>query len=188
MRDNAGLRIIDASSQVRRITCRSPGNNPESGRASFQPASVNATMVNEEIRTLHDADGNPVCNVSFDLSAAQLAAAARAVEAVRIARHRHQELSTDDVLALRALTGLSDELHRLAEPGANGTVVLPLARFVALHDALAEWLHAMQEQGWMREEDEAIHPLIAALVDPMASLRADALHAVLGAGAEAPGA
>jgi hypothetical protein len=145
-------------------------------------------MVNEEIRTLHDADGTPVCNVSFDLSGAQLAAAARAVEAVRIERHRHQELSTDDVLALRELTGLSDELHRLAEHGANGTVVLQLARFVALHDALVEWLHAAEERGWMREDDEAAQPFIAALVDPMATLRADALHAVLGAGAEAPGA
>jgi hypothetical protein len=144
-------------------------------------------MVNEEIRTLHDADGTPVCNVSFDLSAAQLAAAARTVETVRIERHRHLELSTDDVLALRELTGLSDELHGLAEHGANGTVVLQLARFVALHDALVEWLHTAEERGWMREEDEAIHPLVAALVDPMASLRADALHAVLGAGAEAPG-
>jgi type II secretory pathway component PulM len=145
-------------------------------------------MINEEIRTLHAADGTPVCNLSFDLSAAQLSAAAQAVEAIRLERHRHLELSTDDVLALRELTGLSDELHRLAEHGANGTVVLPLARFVALHDALAEWLQGLQERGWMREDDAAIHPLVAALVDPMASLRADALHAVLGAGAEAPGA
>src|SRR3954451_24905682 len=110
-------------------------------------------MVNEEIHTLHDADGTPVCNVSFDLSAAQLAAAARAVEAIRLERHRHLELSTDDVLALRELTGLSDELHRLAEHDANATVVLPLARFVALHDALAEWLHTIAERGWMREDD-----------------------------------
>ncbi|MCW3004444.1 MAG: hypothetical protein JWQ20_3742 [Conexibacter sp.] len=144
-------------------------------------------MVNEEIHTLHDADGTPVCNVSFDLSAAQLAAAARAVEAIRLERHRHQELSTDDVLALRELTGLSDELHRLAEHGAHGTVVLQLARFVALHDALVEWLHAAEDRGWMREDDAEAHPLIAALVDPMATLRADALHAVLGTGAQAPG-
>src|SRR3977135_3471103 len=75
-------------------------------------------MVNAELRTLHAADGTPVCNVSFDLSAQQLHAAARAAEAIRLERHRHQALSTDDVLALRELTGLSDELHMLAEPGA----------------------------------------------------------------------
>jgi hypothetical protein len=33
----------------------------------------------------------------------------------------------------------------------------------------------------MREDDQEIHPLVAALIDPMASLRADALQAVLGA-------
>jgi hypothetical protein len=142
-------------------------------------------MVNAELRTLHAADGTPVCNVSFDLSAQQLHAAARAAEAIRLERHRHQALSTDDVLALRELTGLSDELHMLADHGANATVILPLARFVALHDALSEWLAAAEQRGWMREDDQAIHPLVAALIDPMASLRADALHAVLGEAARA---
>lgn len=137
-------------------------------------------MVNAEIRTLHAADGTPVCNVSFDLSAQQLAAAERAVEATRLHRHQNAELSTDDVLALRELTGVSDELHRLAEAEANATVVLPLARFAALHDALTEWVHRADDRGWMREDDAAIHPMIAALLDPMASLREDALHAVLG--------
>jgi hypothetical protein len=138
-------------------------------------------MVNAELRTLHTTDGTPVCNVSFDLSAQQLHAAARAAEATRLERHRHLELSTDDVLALRELTGLSDELHLLAEQGANATVVFTLARFVALHDALGEWIHAADDRGWMREDDQEIHPLVAALLDPMASLRADALQAVLGA-------
>jgi hypothetical protein len=148
-------------------------------RSSFRPASVNV-MVNAELRTLHAADGTPVCNVSFDLSAQQLHAAARAAEAIRLERHRHQALSTDDVLALRELTGLSDELHQLADHGAHATVVLPLARFAALHDALVEWVHAAEDRGWMREEDQEIHPLVAALIDPMASLREEALHAVLG--------
>ncbi|MCW2985934.1 MAG: hypothetical protein JWR63_3504 [Conexibacter sp.] len=137
-------------------------------------------MVNAELRTLHAADGTPVCNVSFDLSAEQLQATVRAVDATRLHRHQNVELSTDDVLALRELTGVSDELHRLAEPGANATVVLPLARFVALHDALVEWVAGADERGWMRDEEAAIHPMIAALLDPMAALRADALHAVLG--------
>jgi hypothetical protein len=137
-------------------------------------------MVNAELRTLHATDGTPVCNVSFDLSAEQLQATVRAVDATRLHRHQNVELSTDDVLALRELTGVSDELHRLAEPGAHATVVLPLARFVALHDALVEWVGAVDERGWMRDDDAAIHPMVAALLDPMAALRAEALHAVLG--------
>jgi hypothetical protein len=142
-------------------------------------------MVHAEIRTLHAADGTPVCNVSFDLSAEQLQAMVRAVEAMRLHRHQNAELSTDDVLALRELTSVSDELHRLAEPGAHATVVLPLARFAALHDALGEWVRVADERGWMREDDAAIYPLIAALLDPMASLREEALHAVLGDSAHA---
>jgi hypothetical protein len=84
------------------------------------------------------------------------------------------------VLALRELTGLSDELHLLADQAANATVVFQLARFVAMHDAISEWVHAADARGWMREDDEAAYPFVAALIDPMAGLRADALHAVLG--------
>lgn len=140
-------------------------------------------MVNREVRILHDADGTPVANVSFDLSADQLAATARVVEAVRLERHQNLELSTDDVLAMRELTGVSDELHRLAEHGAHGTVVLPLARFSALHDALSEWVHGADERGWMREDDVAAYPMIDALLVPMGDLRTEALHAILGDGA-----
>lgn len=145
-------------------------------------------MVNSEVRTLHDADGTPVCNVSFDLSAEQLAATARVAEAVRLERHQNLQLSTDDVLAMRELTGVADELHRLAEHEAHGTVVLPLARFVALHDALSEWVHAADERGWMREDDQAVYPMIQALLAPMGELRAEALHAVLGERAQEPSA
>ncbi|QEC46200.1 hypothetical protein FSW04_00520 [Baekduia soli] len=145
-------------------------------------------MVNAELHTLHDTDGVPVCNVSFDLSAVQVSAAAHAVEAVRLERHRGQTLSTDDVLALREITGLSDELHGLADSHAHTTLLLTLARLVTLHDALSDWVGALDERGWMREEDEERHPLVVALLAPMASLRADAVCAVLGEGAQAPGA
>jgi hypothetical protein len=180
MRENGRTRNLQAwvsAVDNRGTTFRVP-------RVSPGPASVNV-MVHAEIRTLHAADGTPVCNVSFDLSHAQLDAAYRAAEGIRLDRHRNLELSTDDVLALRELTGIADELHLLADQGANATVVLQLARFVALHDALSEWVHAAAERGWMREDDAAIHPFVAALLDPMAALRADALHAVLGESAHA---
>src|SRR3954453_1934600 len=162
-----------AQTQPSRTWCRLSIHRaiPRGDTESTQfPASV-IVMVNAEIRTLHAADGTPVCNVSFDLSAQQVAAGAQAVDARRLHRHQNAELSTDDVLALRELTGLSDELHRLAEAEANATLALPLARFAALHDALTEWVHLADERGWMREDDAAIHPMIAALIDPMASLR-----------------
>jgi hypothetical protein len=144
-------------------------------------------MVNAELHTLHDADGLPVCNVSFDLSADQVASTARAVEAVRLERHRDEALGTDDVLALRELTGLSDELHGLAERRGHATLLLTLARFTALHDALGEWVHAADERGWMREDDREHYARVDALLEPMAQLRADALRSVLGEGAQTPG-
>jgi hypothetical protein len=148
-------------------------------------------MVNAEIRTLHDPDGTPVCNAAFDLSAEQLTAAARACGDVRVERHRGETLDTDQTLALRELTGVCDELHRLEEAGGHATVVLPLARLVALHDALHDWVVARTERGWMREDEQAALPIVAALLAPMGDVRAEALRATLGAGgerAEAPGA
>lgn len=144
-------------------------------------------MRNAALHTLHTADGTPVCNVSFDLSDVQLAACARAVDAERVARYRGAELGTDEVLALQDLTGVSDELHRLAEHEAHGTVVLQLARFAAMHDALVHWLAGVSDRGWAREDEQADRPLIAALVEPMGELREEAVRAVLGASAPQPG-
>jgi len=152
---------------------------------SHRPASVNV-MVNAELRMLTERDGTAVCNVSFDLSANQLSAAAQAVEEVRLARHRGRQLGTDDVLSLRELTSVSDELHRLVEHDAHANVVLPLARFAALHDALAEWVHDLEKREWKREDEAEALPVVDALLEPMAALRAEALEAVLGPEAAQP--
>ncbi len=143
-------------------------------------------MLNPELRTLLAADGTPVCNVSFDLSAAQLAACARCADAVRVTHFRGDALSTDEVLALQELTGVTDELHRLAEHEAHGTVVLPLARFAALHDALGTWAADLDARGWAREDEQADRPMIDALLAPMADLREQAVRSVLVEGASQP--
>jgi hypothetical protein len=138
-------------------------------------------MVNAEIRTLHEPDGTPVCNAAFDLSVEQLAASARACGDVRTERHRGETLDTDGVLAMRELTGVCDELHRLAEAGGHATVVLPLARLVALHDALHEWVDTRSGRDWLREDEQDQLPMVEAMLGPMGDLRADALQATLGA-------
>jgi hypothetical protein len=136
-------------------------------------------MLNAELRTLLAADGTPVCNVSFDLSAQQLAACARIVDAVKLARFRGGELSTDDVLRLQEIGAVSDELHRLADHEAHGTVVLPLARFSTLHDALVEWTASLDARGWGRETELEDRPLADGLIPPMASLREQAVEAAV---------
>ena len=136
-------------------------------------------MVNAEIHTLHDPDGLPVCNVGFDLSAAQLSAASYATGEMLIERHRGQELDVDGVLALRQLTSVRDELHTLAEAGAHARLTMPLARFIALHDAVDEWVCTRTGRDWLRDDDREALPFTGALLGPLADLRADAVAAVL---------
>jgi hypothetical protein len=140
-------------------------------------------MVNERIRTLHEVDGTPVCNVSFDLSPAQLGALAHASAEMLVERHRGQALETDDVLALRELTAVRDEVDRLAEPGGNATLVLPLGRFIVLHDASDEYVGTRSARDWLREADAAALPLLGAMLAPMDDLRARAVAATLAAAA-----
>src|SRR5688500_2305588 len=111
-------------------------------------------MVNADIQTLHEPDGSPVCNVLFDLSAEQLSAASHAAGEIVLERHRGHDLDIDDVVALRELTGVRDELSRMAELGGHGTLVMPLARFIALHDAVDEWVRTRIGRGWLRDADE----------------------------------
>ena len=136
-------------------------------------------MVNAEIQQLHAPDGTPVCNVAFDLSADQLTAVSHAVGEILVERHRGAALEIDDVLALRDLTGVRDEMQRLAEAHGHAHVVLPLGRFIALHDALDAYVCSRTGRDWLREADKLALPIAAALLGPMADLRADALDAAL---------
>ena len=136
-------------------------------------------MVHPEIQTLQAPDGTPVCNVAFDLSDAQLAAMSHATGEVVVERHRGQDLEIDDVLALRELTGVRDEVDRLHSAGGHARIILPLGRFIALHDALDEYAVTRTERDWLRKADEDALPLVRALLGPMAALRADALAETL---------
>ena len=138
-------------------------------------------MINPAIMMLTDLDGVPVCNVAFDLSAQQVGAAHRATGAVRTERHRPQDMTVDDVLAMRELTGVVDELDRLQEAGGHATVTLPFARLVVLHDALGEWATGRTERGWMREAEQEDHPVVEGMLQGLADLRADAVCATLDA-------
>jgi hypothetical protein len=144
-------------------------------------------MVNEQIQQLTEPDGTPVCNVGFDLSAQQLAAASFAVGEILVERHRGQALEIDDVLALRELTSVRDELQVLADADAHARLLLTLARFIALHDAVDEYVVTRTGRDWIRDADREALPYAGALLAPMAALRADALAAVLGSSETAAG-
>jgi hypothetical protein len=65
-------------------------------------------------------DGERVVLACFDLREDELAAAARAVAAVAAERYRTPRISADDVLELRELTALADELEHGSRQAGSG--------------------------------------------------------------------
>jgi hypothetical protein len=135
-------------------------------------------MVNAHVDISQGLDGEPVVLACFDLGDEQLAASARAVTAAG-ERFRNAELSVDDVIELRELTALSDELADLAlRPGLR-TVVLRPARLTVYRDAVALFVESRDEAEWVREEDRDALARVRALLRPLEDLCADALRAAL---------
>src|SRR5215211_2589907 len=67
-------------------------------------------MQRAHIDISRDLEGEPVVHACFDLTEREVAAAAHAVKAVAEERFRMSEMSADDVLELREMTALADEL------------------------------------------------------------------------------
>jgi hypothetical protein len=134
-------------------------------------------MQHARIDITQDLDGEPVVHACFDLAAEEMAAAAHAVRAVAGERFRAPSISADQVLELRELTALADDLD---DPvlGAR-TVVLRPARLSVLRDALVHFVETRDEADWIREED--LEPLAAVrtLLWPLDDLNSEALRAAL---------
>jgi hypothetical protein len=143
-------------------------------------------MINARIDTTKDLEGHAVVLAVFDLTEAEVGGAAHAVGAVRAERYRNATLGADDVLAMRELTALADELGALAGRGGSGTLVLRPARLTVMRDALDGFVTGRDEAEWIREEDR--EPLAAArgLLWPLSDLCSDVLRAALEASAPTP--
>jgi hypothetical protein len=141
-------------------------------------------MVNAHVDISQGLDGEPVVLACFDLGEEELAASAHAVAATAD-RFRAAEMSVDDVIQLRELTGLSDELADLALRPGMRTVVLRPARLTVYRDAVARFVESRDEAEWVREEDREPLARVRALLHPLEDLCADALRAAL-TGASAP--
>jgi hypothetical protein len=124
-----------------------------------------------------DLDGDAVVHACFDLSAEQIAAAAHAVATTSGERFRTTELSADDVLQMRELTALADELGELTS-GAS-TVVLRPARLSALRDAVIAFVETREQAEWIREEDREPLALLREMLYPLEQLSAEATRAAL---------
>jgi hypothetical protein len=124
-------------------------------------------------------DGEPVVLACFDLGGGELAASAQAVRATIAERFRTASMSTDDVLELRELTALTDELADFArEPGIRSIVMRP-ARLSAWRDALAHFVESREDAEWAREDDREALPAARSLLWPLEDLCAEAMRAAL---------
>lgn len=141
-------------------------------------------MVNAHVDISQGLDGEPVVLACFDLGEEELAASAHAVGATA-ERFRSSEMSVDDVIELRELTALADELADLALRPGMRTVVLRPARLTVYRDAVARFVESRDEAEWVREEDREPLARVRALLRPLEDLCADALRAAL-TGATAP--
>lgn len=127
-----------------------------------------------DVRT--DDDGHPVVTVVFDLTPPQVDAALHAMRTVREARYRLTEIATDDVLALREMTALVDELAEVVGGDGIARFQVTVARLGVLCDGLLQFTAGEHLE---REGDGAAHPVAWELLDALQGLHAEAVHAAL---------
>ena len=84
-------------------------------------------------------DEETVVHALFDLRDDELAATGHAISTTIAERYRTTDLSADEVLELRELTALVDELAQLP-----GTVVVPPARLALLRRTIASCVEALE--------------------------------------------
>ena len=136
-------------------------------------------MLNAHIDISQGLDGESVVLACFDLGAEEIAASAQAVRVTAAEPSRGAALSGDDVLELRELTALADELADLVrEPGMRSIVMRP-ARLNAWRDALTHFVESREDAEWAREDDRAALPAARALLWPLEDLCAEAMRAAL---------
>ena len=127
-------------------------------------------------------DGMPIAEATMDLTTEHAGAAAHAVREARADRYRLATLdSADDVVAMREMTSLADELDELAGLGAHVRLSATVARLGALRDAL-EGFVASRADGPVREGDDLALRHLYPVLDLVAAAQADTLRAAFDGG------
>jgi hypothetical protein len=139
--------------------------------------TVGEGMERQHIDITQDLDGEPVVHAVFDLHEDEIKASAHAVGAGSAERFRNREMTADDVVELRELTALADELRELA--GGHGTLVMRPARLNAYRAALGAFVDSRDEAEWLREEDREPLAIARSLLFPLEELSAEAMRAAL---------
>jgi hypothetical protein len=138
-------------------------------------------MQHARIDITQGLDGEAVVLACFDLGSEEIGASAYAVKTVAAERYRNHEMSVDDVLELRELTALTDELDDHVQAQGIRTLVMRPSRLNAWRDALTHFVESRDEAEWTREDDRKSLPLVRELLWPLGDLCADAMRAALNA-------
>jgi hypothetical protein len=136
-------------------------------------------MVNQRIAISHGVDDELIVMACFDLGEQEIGAASHAVAAMASERFRLVSMSVDDVLELRELTALADELADARTELGMRTLVLRPARLSALRDSVAGFVQSRDEAEWIRDEDREPLARLRSLIAPLEDLSAEALRAAL---------
>src|ERR687895_475006 len=165
------------------------------------PIGSLGNMQHAHIDISRGLEGERVVLACFDLREDGVAAAARAVAATAAERYRTPRISADDVLELRELTALNDELEhgsraidpgQRLEPGPDGEpasgiepeqamrrMVMQPARLSVLRDAVAAFVDSRDDGDWIGHEDRGPLALLRGMILPFEQLCADAMRAAL---------
>ena len=94
-------------------------------------------------------------------------------------RFRTAELSVDDVLEMRELTALADELGQHAHETGIRTLVMRPSRLNAWQHALTHFVESRDDAEWTREDDRIALPAARSLLWPLSELCSEAMRAAL---------
>jgi hypothetical protein len=136
-------------------------------------------MLRGRIDISRDMEGEVVVLACIDLAEEDVRASAHAVNATISERFRMQAISGDDVLKLRELTGLADELGEPGVEGAVRTLVFSPARLNLYREAIADFVDSRSEADWIREEEREALGRVRELLPGLAELSEEALRAAL---------
>jgi hypothetical protein len=136
-------------------------------------------MLRGRIDISRDLEGEVLVLACIDLGEEDVRASAHAVNASISERYRVQAISGDDVVKLRELTALADEL---GEPGAEGavrTLVLSPARLSLYRETLTDFVDSRSEAEWIRDEDREALARVHELLPGLGALAEEAIRAAL---------
>ena len=116
-----------------------PINDPQTRIRGYEELKV----ISHHVHLRPTLDGSRVVDVTMDMTPDQLTAGSHAVRTVVADRYRVATLeSADDILAMRELTSLADELQSLVVPGAIARLTLNVGGIGRFSEALEAFVRA----------------------------------------------